>query len=69
MTVCGQAVLPIDVHMEAFGLLCILVAAVAVIVGGIGFVLGYFVGRRSRARQWQAGFPLSPIEPPAEQRR
>jgi hypothetical protein len=49
--------------MEAFGLLILLVLIVACAgAGGVGFLLGYFVGRRSGARERQAGFPVLPVE-------
>jgi hypothetical protein len=49
--------------MEAFGLLILLVVVVACAgAGGVGFLLGYFVGRRSAAKQRQAGFPILPVE-------
>ena len=47
--------------MEAFGLLIIVVGLVAS-AGGVGFLLGYFVGRWSGAKRHQAGFPVVTTE-------
>jgi hypothetical protein len=49
--------------MEAFGLLILPIVVVACVgAGGVGFLIGYFVGRRSGARQRQAGFPVLSVE-------
>jgi len=45
--------------MIAVGLLFILLLVV-VFAGSIGFLLGYFVGRRSGAKDRQIGFPVLP---------
>ena len=45
--------------MLAIGLLFILLL-VTVFAGSIGFLLGYFVGRRSGAKDRQIGFPVLP---------
>jgi hypothetical protein len=46
--------------MVAIGLLFILTVVVAC-AGGVGFLLGYFVGRRSGAKERQVGFPVMPV--------
>lgn len=46
-----------DCGMEAFGLLIIVVGLVAG-AGGVGFLLGFFVGRWSASKKRQAGFPV-----------
>ncbi|MDB5300760.1 MAG: hypothetical protein JWO87_2423 [Phycisphaerales bacterium] len=28
---------------------------------GVGIIVGYFLGRRSRSREMQAGFPVAPL--------
>jgi hypothetical protein len=45
--------------MVAIGLLFVLLV-ICVFVGSIGFLIGYFVGRRSGARDRQVGFPVLP---------
>jgi hypothetical protein len=54
--------------MEAFGLLIFLVFVIAGAVA-VGFLIGYFVGRRSGAKQRQAGFPVIPVESNAATKR
>jgi hypothetical protein len=48
------------------GLLLIILVFVVACAGGGGFLIGYFVGRRSGAKQRQAGFPVLPVESKAE---
>ena len=39
----------------------IILFAVAVFFGAIGFIIGYFVGQRNTTRRLQSGFPVQPI--------
>src|SRR5579864_4551487 len=47
--------------MIAIGLLLVLLL-ISAFVGAIGFLIGYFVGRRSAAKDRQTGFPVLPVQ-------